>query len=143
MFLVMMLFVYQHVVMLYSSAVHTLLCCSVVGVSDSQVDVRSGSLKGRVHISMVTDTCTDGDSPLSNYKPNDIIKARVLKIRKSPGHPAVLELCTRQRYALSPRVYVLCLLYVCECVCSHVCTVHRSYILYNTHLHGVCIGAVQ
>ena len=104
----MMLFVYQHVVMLYSSAVCTLLCCSVVGVSDSQVDVRSGSLKGRVHISMVTDTCTDGDSPLSNYKPNDIIKARVLKIRKSPGHPAVLELCTRQRYALYTHTCMYC-----------------------------------
>jgi rRNA biogenesis protein RRP5 len=68
----------------------------VVSVSDVQVDVRCGTLKGRIHISMATDVCTDGESPLSKYKPNDIIKARILKIRKSPGRPAILELCTKE-----------------------------------------------
>ena len=69
----------------------------VKGVSDSQLTVESGRFKGRVHITMVTDNPSGEDSPLSAYKPSDIIKARVLKIRQAPGHKAALELCTTEK----------------------------------------------
>ena len=81
-------------------------CCSLLlpltirvkSVSESQLTVESGRFKGRVHITMVTDKPSGEDSPLSAYKPSDLIKARVLKIRQAPGHKAALELCTMERW---------------------------------------------
>ena len=66
-------------------------------MTESQITVESGRFKGRVHITMVTDNPAGEDSPLSAYKPGDIIAARVLKIRQAPGHKAALELCTVER----------------------------------------------
>lgn len=77
-----------------------LLTFRVKGVSESQLTVESGRFKGRVHITMVTDDPSGEDSPLSAYKPSDIIKARVLKIRQAPGHKAALELCTMERWVM-------------------------------------------
>ena len=68
------------------------------GVTESQLTVESGRFKGRVHITMVTDNPSSEDSPLSAYKPSDIIKVRVLKIRQAPGHKAALELCSMEKW---------------------------------------------